>query len=181
MQRSLQELLLERVAAGRTVFFSSHLISEVERICNRVAIVRGGKLVALETVETLVRFQRRRVDALVARKPTRLTSLAGVFGVKVSPEGKSGYRINCEAESAAVPKLIARLQTSGLRDLLIEAASLEEAFMSYYGDARHSSGAVQVFPEVAEVKKSLPKPAAKRPAAKRAPAKKSATKKRSSR
>ena len=45
MQRSLQELLLERVAAGRTVFFSSHLISEVERICNRVAIVRGGRLV----------------------------------------------------------------------------------------------------------------------------------------
>jgi len=90
-----------------------------------------------------------------------------------------------------VPKLIARLQTSGLRDLLIEAASLEEAFMSYYGDARHSSGAVQVFPEVAEVKKTLPKAAAKRPVAKRAPAKKrpvkkaapkkSATKKRSSR
>jgi ABC-2 type transport system ATP-binding protein len=78
MQRSLQELLLERVAAGRTVFFSSHLISEVERICNRVAIVRGGKLVALETVETLVRFQRRRVDALVARKPTRLTSPASL-------------------------------------------------------------------------------------------------------
>lgn len=186
MQRSLQELLLERVAAGRTVFFSSHLISEVERICNRVAIVRGGKLVALETVESLVRYQRRRVDALVARKPTRLTSLAGVFGVKVSPEGKSGYRINCEAESAAVPKLIARLQTSGLRDLLIEAASLEEAFMSYYGDARHSSGAVQVFPEIAEVKKTKPKAVAKRPAAKRAPAKrvpakKSATKKRSSR
>jgi ABC-2 type transport system ATP-binding protein len=180
MQRSLQELLLERVAAGRTVFFSSHLISEVERICNRVAIVRGGKLVALETVETLVRFQRRRVDALVARKPTRLTSLTGVFGVKVSPEGKSGYRISCEAESAAVPKLISRLQTSGLRDLLIEAASLEEAFMSYYGDVRHSSGAVQVFPEVAEVKMTPSKPATKRPA-KKAASKKSATKKRSSR
>ena len=54
MQRSLQELLLERVALGRTVFFSSHLISEVERICSRVAIVRGGQLVALESVESLV-------------------------------------------------------------------------------------------------------------------------------
>ena len=176
MQRSLQELLLERVAAGRTVFFSSHLISEVERICSRVAIVRGGKLVALETVESLVRFQRRRVDALVTRKPSRLATLAGVFGVKVAPEGKSGYRISCEAESAAVPKLIERLQTSGLRDLLIEAASLEEAFMSYYGDARHSTGAVQVFPEVAEVKRSKPKAAAKRPVTKRAPARRAAVK-----
>ncbi|MFM9165407.1 MAG: hypothetical protein ACKOQO_01125, partial [Candidatus Limnocylindrus sp.] len=116
---------------------------------------------------------------------------AGVFGVKVTPEGKSGYRVNCEAESATVPKLIARLQTSGLLDLLIEAASLEEAFMSYYGDARHISGNVQVFPEVAEVKKTAPKAAVKRPVAKRAPArkspakraapKKSAAKKRSSR
>ncbi|MFM8915828.1 MAG: hypothetical protein ACKOFY_06205, partial [Candidatus Limnocylindrus sp.] len=176
MQRSLQELLLERVAAGRTVFFSSHLISEVERICNRVAIVRGGRLVALETVETLVRFQRRRVDALVARNPTRLATMAGVFGVKIAQEGKSRYRISCEAESATVPKLIARLQTSGLLDLLIEAASLEEAFMSYYGDARHSSGTVQVFPEVAEVKKTVPKTAAKRPVAKRVPAKKSPAK-----
>jgi hypothetical protein len=69
------------------------------------------------------------------------------------------------------------LQSSGLRDLLIEAASLEEAFMSYYGDARHSSGAVQVFPEVAEVKMSPPKPSAKRLTTKRAPAKKSPTKK----
>jgi hypothetical protein len=112
----------------------------------------------------------------VTRKPSRLATLAGVFGVKVAPEGKSGYRISCEAESAAVPKLIERLQTSGLRDLLIEAASLEEAFMSYYGDARHSTGAVQVFPEVAEVKRSKPKAAAKRPVTKRAPAKRAAVK-----
>ena len=180
MQRSLQELLLERVAAGRTVFFSSHLISEVERICSRVAIVRGGRLVALETVESLVKFQRRRVDALVARKPTRLATLAGLFDVKVVEEGKSGYRVACEAESAAVPKLIARLQTSGLRDLLIEAASLEEAFMSYYGDARHASDTVQIFPEVAAVKSAKPKTAAATPvakrAAKRAPAKRTAAK-----
>ncbi len=79
-----------------------------------------------------------------------------------------------------MPKLISRLQTSGLRDLLIEAASLEEAFMSYYGDARHNSGAVQVFPKVAEVKMTPSKPATKRPA-KKAASKKSATKKRSSR
>jgi ABC-2 type transport system ATP-binding protein len=175
MQRSLQELLLERVAAGRTVFFSSHLISEVERICNRVAIVRGGRLVALETVETLVRFQRRRVDALVARKPARLNSIAGVVSVKVTQEGKSGYRISCEAESAAVPKLISRLQASGIRDLLIEAATLEEAFMSYYGDARHTSGAVQIFPEIAEVKKTLPKRAPTRSTVKRATPKKRST------
>jgi ABC-2 type transport system ATP-binding protein len=134
MQRSLQELLLERVAVGRTVFFSSHLISEVERICNRVAIVRGGKLVALETVATLVRFQRRHVSALVTRKPLRMAGISGVTDLKIVAEGRA-FRVTCDAEAVAVPKLIARLQSAGIRDLLVEAASLEEAFMSYYGDA----------------------------------------------
>jgi ABC-2 type transport system ATP-binding protein len=183
MQRSLQELLLERVAAGRTVFFSSHLISEVERICNRVAIVRGGRLVALETVESLVRFQRRHVDALVARKPTRLATIAGTSALKVVPEGRAGFRVSCEAESAAVPKVVARLQTLGLRDLLIEAASLEEAFMSYYGDTARQPSNTQLFPEIAAVRADAPKRTTKRArqggtstsAKKKAPAKRPAT------
>ncbi|MEI6271822.1 MAG: ABC transporter ATP-binding protein, partial [Chloroflexota bacterium] len=98
MQRALHELLLERVALGRTVFFSSHLISEVERICNRVAIVRGGQLVALESVASLVRFRRRRIEALVARKPLRLVASTGISNLKIEAEGKSGFRISCDAE-----------------------------------------------------------------------------------
>jgi ABC-2 type transport system ATP-binding protein len=175
MQRSLQELLLERVALGRTVFFSSHLISEVERICNRVAIVRGGQLVALESVESLVRFRRRRIEALVARKPLRLTASAGISGLRVEAEGKSGFRISCDAEASAIPAFIKRLQSAGLRDLLVEAASLEEAFMSYYGNSTRNS--VQMAPEAAAPRTSKKRAPTKRTAAKRAPAKR-ATKKR---
>jgi len=169
MQRSLQELLLERVALGRTVFFSSHLISEVERICNRVAIVRGGQLVALESVESLVRFRRRRIEALVARKPLRLTASAGISGLKVEAEGKSGFRISCDAEASAIPAFIKRLQSAGLRDLLVEAASLEEAFMSYYGNSTRNS--VQMAPETAAPRTSKKRSPAKRMPVKRAPAK----------
>jgi ABC-2 type transport system ATP-binding protein len=177
MQRSLQELLLERVAAGRTVFFSSHLISEVERICSRVAIVRGGRLAALETVESLVRFQRRHVDALVARKPARLATISGISSLKVSPEGRAGYRVACDAEAGAVPKVVSRLQAHGLRDLLIEAASLEEAFMSYYGDGTRPVGNTQLYPEVAAVRGDAPKRAATRAgrtAGKRSPTRRAA-------
>jgi len=180
MQRSLQELLLERVALGRTVFFSSHLISEVERICSRVAIVRGGQLVALESVESLVRFRRRRIEALVARKPLRLNASAGITNLKITPEGKSGVRVSCDAEAAAIPNFIKRLQAAGLRDLLVEAASLEEAFMSYYGNSTRNT--VQMAPEIAAplsrtrraparrtTKKSAPstRPVAKRPTSRR--------------
>ena len=169
MQRSLQELLLERVALGRTVFFSSHLISEVERICNRVAIVRGGELVALESVESLVRFRRRRIEALVARKPLRLTASAGISGLKIEAEGKSGFRISCDAEASAIPAFIKRLQSAGLRDLLVEAASLEEAFMSYYGNSTRNS--IQMTPETAAPRTSTKRSPAKRVPVKKAPAK----------
>ena len=189
MQRSLQELLLERVGLGRTVFFSSHLISEVERICSRVAIVRGGQLVALESVESLVRFRRRRIEALVARKPLRLAASAGISNLKITPEGKTGVRISCDAEAAAIPNFVKRLQSAGLRDLLVEAASLEEAFMSYYGNSTRNT--VQMTPEAATPlsrtrrapakRRATPRKAAPRPAAKRPAAKRPATKRKSSR
>ena len=164
MQRSLQELLIERVAAGRTVFFSSHLISEVERICNRVAIVRGGRLAALETVASLVRFQRRHIEAVVARKPLRLSGIAGVSGLKATPDGKRAFRIVCDAEAAAVPKVVARLQAAGLRDLLVEAATLEEAFMSYYGNESQATQAADAVPVAAVATAATARAAARRPA-----------------
>ena len=139
MQRSLHELLLERSAAGRTIFFSSHLISEVERICNRVAIVRGGHLVALETIESLVRLRRRRVEALVRDIPekrlARIAAINGVSDLVTSRDSRGGYLLTCQVESAAVPELIDRLRKLEILDLLVEAGTLEEAFMSYYGEA----------------------------------------------
>ena len=174
MQRALHELLLERVALGRTVFFSSHLISEVERICDRVAIVRGGQLVALESVESLVRFRRRRIEALVARKPIRLTASSGITALKVEQEGKAGFRISCDAEATAIPAFIKRLQSAGLRDLLVEAASLEEAFMSYYGSNARTS--VQIAPDEATPRVTKKRAPAKRTATKRASAKRASAK-----
>ena len=62
MQRSFYEILEDRKRAGRTIFFSSHILSEVERVCDRVAIVRRGELVALSDVGELLRRHRRRVE-----------------------------------------------------------------------------------------------------------------------
>ena len=131
-----------------------------------VAIVRGGRLVALESVEALVRFRRRHIEALVARKPLRLTASAGISNLKVELEGKTGVRVSCDAEATAIPGFIKRLQASGLRDLLVEAASLEEAFMSYYGSGTRTS--VQMAPEAAAPRTSRRRVAAKRPPARRA-------------
>ena len=79
MQRAFYEILDEVRAAGRTVFFSSHVLSEVERVCDRVAIVRAGRLVLTEDVAAL-RAQRRRLVETALRADLRRTS-RGVAGV----------------------------------------------------------------------------------------------------
>jgi ABC-type multidrug transport system ATPase subunit len=78
MQRAFYEILDDLRAAGRTIFFSSHVLSEVERVCDRVAIVRRGRLVALEDVASLlehrkrnVEIRRRRATSRARRRPRR--------------------------------------------------------------------------------------------------------------
>src|SRR4026208_348243 len=61
MQRSFYDILDSLKAAGRTTFFSSHVLSEVERVCDRVAIVRAGRLVALEETAALLARRKRNV------------------------------------------------------------------------------------------------------------------------
>ena len=77
MQRSFYEIIDERRRAGSTVFFSSHVLSEVERICDRVAIVRRGELVALSDVGELLARRRRHVEIRLAGPPPALVGVPG--------------------------------------------------------------------------------------------------------
>ena len=78
MQRAFYDILDERRAAGRTIFFSSHVLSEVERVCDRVAIIRHGRLAAVEDVADLL-ARRRPVGgaALRRRRPRRSRASPG--------------------------------------------------------------------------------------------------------
>ncbi len=129
MQRAFYELLEERRAAGRTIFFSSHVLSEVERICDRVAIIRGGELVALSAVETLLAHRRRVVDLRFDGPAPDLAAVPGVSDLVVG-EG----RIGCAIEGEVAP-FLAAIAGTAVRDLVIEPARLEEAFLSFYEPA----------------------------------------------
>jgi len=128
MQRSFYELLDERKRAGRTIFLSSHILSEVERICDRVAIVRKGELVALSDIAELLRRHRRRVEIRLDGRVPRLEGVPGVSAVSVTDD-----ILTCQLEGDPTP-LVAALQGYELQDLLIEPARLEEAFMEYYAE-----------------------------------------------
>jgi ABC-2 type transport system ATP-binding protein len=126
MQRAFYEILEDLRRERRTIFFSSHVLSEVERICDRVAIIRAGRLVALEDVAALLSRRRRHVEMRVAGDPPRLDGILGVSGVHV----QDGL-VRCELEGDVGPFLRA---IAGLRitDLTIEPAHLEEAFLEFY-------------------------------------------------
>ncbi len=128
MQRAFYEILEELRAAGRTIFFSSHVLSEVERICDRVAIVRHGRLVALEDIASLLARRKRNVELRFDGAPPVLERLLGVSEVRVS-----GDRLTCRLEGDVAPFLRAIADTH-VRDLTIEPARLEDAFLEYYAD-----------------------------------------------
>ncbi len=127
MQRAFYEILDDVRRAGRTVFFSSHVLSEVERVCDRVAIVRAGRLVALEDVARLLERRKRRVEIRLAGPAPDLAAVPGVSEVAVSDDGW----LTCALEGDPRP-FLAALDVAAIADLTIEPARLEDAFLELY-------------------------------------------------
>ena len=128
MQRAFYEILDELRAAGSTVFLSSHVLSEVERVCDRVAIVRRGRLVALEEIGALLARRRRSVEMRVEGDPPTLAGVPGVSDVVAV-----GGHLRCHLEGDVRP-FMAAIAGSQVTDLTIEPARLEDAFLELYAD-----------------------------------------------
>ena len=127
MQRAFYEILGTLKSEGRTIFFSSHVLSEVERVCDRVAIVRQGRLVAVEEIAGLLARRKRNVDARLQGTPPRLDGVPGVSGVEIT-DG----RLTCRVEGDMRP-FLAAIAAAPIVDLTIEPAHLEDAFLEFYG------------------------------------------------
>jgi ABC-2 type transport system ATP-binding protein len=125
MQHAFYRILDDLRREGRTVFFSSHILSEVERLCDRVAIIRAGHLMAIHDVNELLARRRRRV-MLRWRGTPDLSSLPGLEDVQVDGNRVIGML------SGEVAGFVRAIASPNLEDLTIEPASLEEAFLEYY-------------------------------------------------
>jgi ABC-2 type transport system ATP-binding protein len=130
MQRAFYGILDDLRLAGRTIFFSSHVLSEVERVCDRVAIVRRGQLVAVEDVEALLARRKRNVELRLDGPPPTLDGVPGVSNLVVAADG----RVTCQLEGDMRP-FLAAIARSPITDLMIEPAHLEEAFLELYQEA----------------------------------------------
>jgi ABC-2 type transport system ATP-binding protein len=126
MQRAFYGILEDLRRAGRTIFFSSHVLSEVERVCDRVAIVRRGRLVALQEVGSLLARRKRHVEMRLAGPAPALDAVPGVSAVAI----RDGL-LTCALEGDVGP-FIRAVAGAAIVDLTIEPARLEEAFLEFY-------------------------------------------------
>ena len=131
VQDEFHRMVRSYVAAGRTVFLSSHSLDEVQHTADRVGIIREGRLVTVETVEALRGHGLRRVTLTVARgsEPAALRQLEKTPGVTDLSQRGDIFEF---AISGAFPPILASLGRLDVVDLLSRAADLDEVFLALY-------------------------------------------------
>ena len=112
---------------GRTVLLSSHILSEVEALCDRVSIVRRGRTVETGTLEELRHLTRTSISAELAGEPQGLAALPGVHDLRVE-----GTRVRLQVDHAELAGVLRVLTTFGVRSLESRPPTLEELFLRHY-------------------------------------------------
>jgi ABC-2 type transport system ATP-binding protein len=130
-QVTFLQLLHDERAAGKTVFLSSHAIPEVERIADRVGIIREGRLVAVESIEALKAKRARHADVLFA-EPVDLSRLS-LDGVRILSQTEDRRRYELAVPGDLRP-LLRTLADLPLEDLTLASADLETIFLHYYAE-----------------------------------------------
>jgi ABC-2 type transport system ATP-binding protein len=129
MQHAFYAILDDLRREGRTIFFSSHVLPEVERVCDRVAIIRGGRLLALQHVSDLLAHRRRKVTLRWRGTAPDLAAVPGVADIE-----RDGAMLRASLEGDVLP-FIRAIASPSLEDVTIEPASLEEVFLDYYTES----------------------------------------------
>ena len=129
MQNEFQAMLREITAEGRTVFLSSHTLSEVQRVADRVGIIRDGFLVAVESVSELRSKAMRQVE-FVLDAPAEPTVFEGLPGVRNVVVRDNHVEMSFDGEMGALLK--AATDRFGVVDIRTDEADLEEIFLTYY-------------------------------------------------
>lgn len=129
MEQAFRHSIHEAKQRGQTVFLSSHILSEVEALCDRVGILRAGKLVEMGTLAEMRHLSALTVEATFDGSVPDLTRIPGVSSVHVE-----GRVVRCQVRGTVEP-LLKVLAAAGVHELLSREPSLEELFLAHYGTA----------------------------------------------
>jgi ABC-2 type transport system ATP-binding protein len=136
MEAIFREFIREERQAGRTVLLSSHILAEVEAVCDRVTIIRNGRAVETGTLPELRHFTRTSITAELVARPDGLDGLPGVHDLQVD-----GTRLRCQVDPGALDGLLQHLTAAGVRSLVSQPPTLEEVFLRHYQPDEAGEGA----------------------------------------
>ncbi len=135
MEAVFQECVAEIKKAGKTVLLSSHILSEVEALCDRVSIIRQGQIVESGTISQLRHLTRSTVNVETGTAAIGLGKLYGVYDMS-----RKGLKYSFSVDSDAMTKVMEMLLPLEIKSLTVEPPSLEELFMRHYGDGIGEKG-----------------------------------------
>lgn len=128
MQEQFFELLRRENERGMTIFFSSHVLSEVQLLCKRVAIIKDGRIIKIENIDTLRKKQLKKIFLeFEASHPNDILAIKGIEDIIMNTSGILSFMY-----SGNINNLIHKLSGIKLMNMTIEEPSLEEIFMHYY-------------------------------------------------
>jgi ABC-2 type transport system ATP-binding protein len=130
MEAEFQRVVREVRGEGRTVLLSSHILAEVEALCDSVSIVRSGRTVQTGTLVELRRLRRTTVTAEVRRPVDGLAELPGVAVVRADD-----HRVHLEVDADGLDAVIGVLASAGVTSLVSSPPTLEQLFLQQFGDA----------------------------------------------
>jgi ABC-2 type transport system ATP-binding protein len=114
---------------GRTVLLASHILAEVEALCDRVTIIRAGRAVESGSLADLRHLTRTFISAELASPVSGLAELPGIHDLQVD-----GNRVRCEVDTNELDQVLRRLSSAGVRTLVSQPPTLEELFLRHYED-----------------------------------------------
>jgi ABC-2 type transport system ATP-binding protein len=132
MEAIFQEVVREVKAAGRTVLLSSHILAEAEALCDRISIIREGRIVESGSLAQLRHLTRTSVTAETSAAVEGLDAIVGVHDLQVLDH--DGRHVRFEVETDHLDEAIGRLGVAGIRALTSAPPTLEELFLRHYGD-----------------------------------------------
>jgi ABC-2 type transport system ATP-binding protein len=133
MEAVFTDYLREVKARGTSVLLSSHILHEVEKVCDTVTIIRGGRAVESGTLEQLRHLTRSNVMAVVTADPSAIQTMPGVHDLMTEPSGE-GTRITFDVDNDSIGAVLPAVSALGVRSFTAAPPSLEELFMRHYGD-----------------------------------------------
>ncbi len=134
MEAVFTDYLRDAKRHGTSVLLSSHILHEVEKVCDTVTIIRAGRSVESGTLDELRHLTRSNVTTVIAADPSALHELPGLHHIDAQQNGEGTTRVTFDVDNDSMGHVLATLASLDVRAFTATPPSLEELFMRHYGD-----------------------------------------------